>query len=87
MDLAGYVINAVLVEGRSVREVAAAHAISKSWVYELLARYRAEGEAGLVPRSKRPRSCRATDSAVGQVAVPVRWTVEPRSTILHNELE
>jgi transposase InsO family protein len=56
MDLAGYVINAVLVEGRSVREVAAAHAISKSWVYELLARYRADGEAGLVPRSKRPRS-------------------------------
>jgi len=32
MDLAGYVIKAVLVEGRSVREVAAAHAISKSWV-------------------------------------------------------
>jgi len=56
MDLAGYVINAVLVEGRSVREVAAAHAISKSWVYELLVRYRADGEAGLVPRSKRPRS-------------------------------
>jgi len=56
MDLAGYVVNAVLVEGRSVREVAAAHAISKTWVYELLARYRAEGEAGLVPRSKRPHS-------------------------------
>ena len=56
MDLAGYFVNAVLVEGRSVREVAAAHAISKSWVYELLARYRAEGEAGLVPRSKRPHS-------------------------------
>jgi transposase InsO family protein len=56
MDLAGYVVNAVLVEGRSVREVAAAHAISKTWVYELLARYRRDGEAGLVPRSKRPHS-------------------------------
>jgi len=56
MDLAGYVINAVLVEGRSVREVAAAHGLSKSWVYELLARYRAEGDLGLIARSKRPRS-------------------------------
>lgn len=56
MDLAGYVINAVLVEGRSVREVAVAHGLSRSWVYELLARYRADGEAGLVPRSKRPHT-------------------------------
>lgn len=56
MDLAGYVINAVLVEGRSVREVAASHDISKTWLYELLARYRAFGEEGLKPQSRRPRS-------------------------------
>ena len=56
MDLAGYVINAVLVEGRSVGEVAAAHDISRSWLYVLLARYRQGGEEGLVPRSRRPRS-------------------------------
>jgi transposase InsO family protein len=55
MDLAGYVVQAVLVERRSVREVAAAHGISKSWLYELLARYREHGDAGLMPRSKRPR--------------------------------
>jgi transposase InsO family protein len=55
MDLAGYVVQAVLVEGRSVREVAAVHGISKSWLYELLARYHAHGDAGLTPRSKRPR--------------------------------
>jgi len=54
MDLARYLVTAVLVEGRSPREVAKSHGVSKSWVYELLARYRAEGEAGLVPRSKRP---------------------------------
>jgi hypothetical protein len=29
MDLAGYVINAVLVEGKSVKEVCAAHDISR----------------------------------------------------------
>ena len=56
MDLAGYLINAVLVEGRGVREVAAAHGVSKTWLYELLGRYQADGEAGLAPRSKRPRS-------------------------------
>jgi transposase InsO family protein len=56
MDLAGYVINAVLVEGRSVKEVCAAHGVSRSWLYELIARYRELGDEGLTPRSKRPRS-------------------------------
>jgi transposase len=32
MDLAKYCVNAVLVEGRSMREVAAATGRSKSWV-------------------------------------------------------
>ena len=27
----------------------------RSWIYKLLARYRAEGEAGLLPGSRRPR--------------------------------
>jgi transposase InsO family protein len=54
MDMAAYLVTAVLVEGRSAREVAAAHGVSKSWVYELLARYRQDGEGGLTPRSKRP---------------------------------
>ena len=56
MDLAGYVINAVLVEGRSVTEVCEAHDISRSWLYELIARYREHGDAGLTPQSRRPRS-------------------------------
>jgi transposase InsO family protein len=56
MELAGYVVNAVVLEGRSVREVARAHGVSKSWLYELLARYREKGEEGLEARSKRPRS-------------------------------
>jgi transposase InsO family protein len=56
MDVAGYVINAVVVEGRSVNEVCAAHGISRSWLYELIARYRERGEEGLRPQSKRPHS-------------------------------
>jgi transposase len=56
MDLAGYVINAVLVEGRNVREVCETHGISRSWLYELIARYRDAGDDGLQAQSKRPRS-------------------------------
>jgi transposase len=54
MEMARYLVRAVLVEGLSVRKVAKDHGVSKTWLYELLARYEAEGEAGLVPRSKRP---------------------------------
>ncbi len=56
MDLSGYVINAVLVEGRSVKEVCEAHDISRSWLYELIARYRELGDEGLQPRSRRPHA-------------------------------
>jgi transposase InsO family protein len=56
MDLAGYVINAVVVEGRSVKEVCESHDISRSWLYELIARYRELGDDGLKPQSRRPRS-------------------------------
>jgi transposase InsO family protein len=56
MDLAGYVVNQVLVEKKTVAEVAAAHGVSRSWLYELLARYREGGEEALKPRSRRPRS-------------------------------
>ena len=50
------VITAVLVEKRPVKEVMADYQISRSWLYELLARYQAEGEAAFEPRSKRPKS-------------------------------
>ncbi len=54
MEMAVYLVAAVEVEGLSVRKVAKDHGVSKTWLYELVARYRAEGEAGLVARSKRP---------------------------------
>jgi transposase InsO family protein len=50
------VITAVVVEGRSPAEVVAAYGVSKSWLYELLTRYRLEGEAAFEPRSRRPRT-------------------------------
>jgi transposase InsO family protein len=55
MDLARYVVDAVVVEGRSYREVARAHGVSKSWVGKLVARFREGGYAATEPRSRAPR--------------------------------
>jgi transposase InsO family protein len=57
MGLGRYVVDAVLLEGRSVGEVAKAHGISRYWLYQLIARYRESGYDALEPRSRRPRSC------------------------------
>ncbi len=54
MELAAFVVQAVLAEKRSVRAVAKEHGISKTWLYELLARYKQGGEAALAKRSRRP---------------------------------
>ncbi|MEI7813796.1 MAG: IS481 family transposase [Coriobacteriia bacterium] len=54
MDLARYVVEAVLLEGRSYREVARAHGVSKSWVGKVVARFREGGYEALRPRSRAP---------------------------------
>jgi transposase InsO family protein len=56
MSLTRVLITAVVVENRPVREVAAAYGVSKSWLHELLARYRREGDAVFQPRSRRPQT-------------------------------
>jgi len=48
MELAVFLVNSVVVEKQSVAEVAAAHDVSRSWLYELLARYKAGGEEAIV---------------------------------------
>jgi transposase InsO family protein len=50
------VIVAVVVEGRAPAEVARSFGVSRSWVYELVARYRAEGDLAFEPRSRRPKT-------------------------------
>src|SRR5438128_4665155 len=57
MGLGRYVVDAVVLEGRSPSELARSHRLSRSWIYELLARYRAGGYPAIEPRSRRPRSC------------------------------
>lgn len=54
MQVSRYVVDAVVLERRSVREVARAHGVCKSWVAELVARFRAGGYDAIAPRSKAP---------------------------------
>jgi transposase InsO family protein len=56
MSLARLVVTAVRIEGRSKSEVARDYRVSRRWVHELVKRFDAEGEAGLVPRSRRPHT-------------------------------
>jgi len=56
MDKGRFLIEAHLQTGRPIAELAAAHDVSRGWLYKLLKRYRLEGEAGLEPRSRRPKN-------------------------------
>jgi len=69
MGLGRYVVDAIELEGRSPSELAKSHGISRSWIYELIARYRAGGYGALEPRSRRPRSC------AHQVAPKIQRTI------------
>ena len=56
MDIGRYLVEAHLRQGRPISELARSHSVHRSWLYKLLRRYRLEGDAGLVPRSRRPKS-------------------------------
>lgn len=49
-------ITAVVVEGRRPAEVAATYGVARSWVYDLVARWRTDGDAAFGPRSRRPHT-------------------------------
>ncbi len=67
------VITAVVIQNRPVAQVAAEYGVSRSWLYELLARYRDEGEAAFEPRSRRPRRTpNATPEDVVELIVELR---------------
>ena len=56
MSFIRLLITSVVVEHRTVRDVAATYGVSESWLYELVARYKAEGEAAFEPRPRRPKT-------------------------------
>lgn len=69
MGLGRYMVDAVVLEGRKPSELARAHGISQSWIYELVARFRKGGYPALEPGSRRPRS------SPGQVSLQVQAAV------------
>ena len=73
MSRARLVITAVTVEKRPVSEVARSYGVARSWIYTLLARYQAEGEAAFEPRSRRPAtSPRAISADTADLIVRLR---------------
>lgn len=73
MGLERYVVDAVLVEGRSPTAIAKAHGLSRSWLYELISRFHQGGYEALEPRSRRPHSCsHQVDPSVGSAIVQLR---------------
>jgi len=50
VELARYLVDAVVVEKRSCRDVARSHGVSKSWVAKLVARYKEGGYEAISAR-------------------------------------
>ena len=50
------VITALFVDRQKPAEVAVRYGVNRAWVYKLKARYEAEGDAALEPRSRRPHT-------------------------------
>ncbi len=73
MSKARLVVTAVVIEGRPGAAVARDYQVARSWVYELVKRYTAEGDAAFEPRSRRPRSSpNATPDQVRDVVILLR---------------
>jgi transposase InsO family protein len=73
MSKAQMVVDAVLVQGRSVRETAQRFGMSKSRVHQLVQRYRTLGPEGLVARSTRPHAnSRSMDAEMEERIVAMR---------------
>lgn len=73
MSKARLIITAVEIEGISQAEVARRYGVSKGWVSKLIARYRAESDAALEPRSRAPRtSLTATPAATVELVIALR---------------
>jgi transposase InsO family protein len=79
MDKGRFLIEVHLQTGRSIKELAAAHEVSESWLFKLLRRYRLEGPAGLEPRSRRPKT---SPTRIGDLYEDeiVRWHKELASS-------
>jgi transposase len=89
MELARYVVDAVVLEERSYRDVAQARGVSKSWVGKVVSRYRDGGYEAIGPAREPPTGSRIarrvrsrTRSSRSARASPTRGlTPAPRRSI------
>jgi len=73
MDLGRFLVEAIVLGGASPTQLARSHPISESWLFRLLARYRAGGYPALEPRSRRPKSSpRQTSPEIHEAIVELR---------------
>jgi transposase InsO family protein len=71
--LGRYIVDAVVLEGRSPTQIAREHGLSERWVFKLLRRFREGGYASLEPRSRRPKSCsKQVDPQIQDLIVKLR---------------
>src|SRR5690554_792862 len=73
MSKARLVLTALFIDRQTVAEVAVRYGVHRSWIYKLKARYKAEGETALQPRSRKPHtSPAATPTATVELIVQLR---------------
>jgi transposase InsO family protein len=77
MSKARLVLTALFVDHQTPPEVAARYGVSRGWVYKLKARYEAEGESALEPRSRRPKT---SPTAIPQTTVDLIVEVREKLT-------
>lgn len=69
MALGRYLVEAVVLERRSVSELARRHGVSRNWIYKLLKRFHEGGFPALEPRSRRPKTCAHETAASVQAEI------------------
>src|SRR5713101_521104 len=91
MQLARFLVEAVVLGKQSPNRLVRDYPISRSWFYELLARYRRDGPAALEPRSHRPSfRPHEVDHAIIEAILELRAQLSAAGldagpqTILHN---
>jgi transposase InsO family protein len=73
MELARFLVEAVVLGKQSPNRIVREYPISRSWFYELLARYRRDGATALAPKSHRPTTCpHQLDQAVVEAILELR---------------
>lgn len=82
MSKSRLVLAALVYEKRSIAEVARTFEVHRSWIYKLLSRHKAEGDAAFEPRSRRPHTSPAAISTETMI-----WILKIRDELASQGLD